>query len=86
MKLEPINPVVGNKLFRATKLQSVLEEFANSNQAAVHLIFDEGEYKNVKSAHSSFRVAIKRMNYPIAVRTLNGELYLIKLITKDVKV
>lgn len=86
MKLEPINPVTSNRLFRATKLQKVLEEFMSSDQAAVHLILEPGEYKSVKSASASFHCAIKRMKFPIAVRTMGGELYLIKLITKDLKV
>lgn len=79
MKLERIPENAINKLFRPTKLQKILEEFMNMPDKAVHCILEDGEYANVKSAHSSYNIAIKCMKLPIKVRTLDGELYLIKL-------
>lgn len=79
MKFESVNPGTVNKLFKPTKLQTVLDEFMRSDALAVRCIMEPGEYANASSAQNSYHAAIKRLGYPIAARILNGDMYLIKL-------
>lgn len=79
MKFESVSTETVNKLFKPTKLQTVLDEFMRSDALAVRCIMEPGEYSNASSAQSSYHAAIKRLGYPIAARILNGDMYLIKL-------
>lgn len=79
MKFEPVSTETVNKLFKSTKLQTVLDEFMRSDAQAVRCLMDAGEYANIRSAQSSYHGAIKRLGYPIVARAINGDLYLIKL-------
>lgn len=79
MKFESVSTETVNKLFKPTKLQTVLDEFMRSDALAVRCIMEPGEYANASSAQSSYHNAIKRLGYPIAARILNGDMYLIKL-------
>lgn len=79
MKFESVSTETVNKLFKPTKLQTVLDEFMRSDALAVRCIMEPGEYANASSAQSSYHAAIKRLGYPIAARVLNGSMYLIKL-------
>lgn len=79
MKFESVNPETVNKLYKPTKLQTVLDEFMRSDALAVRCVMAPGEYANASSAQSSYHAAIKRLGYPIAARILNGDMYLIKL-------
>lgn len=79
MKFESVSTETVNKLFKPTKLQTVLDEFMRSDALAVRCIMEPGEYANASSAQSSYHAAIKRLGYPIAARILNGDMYLIKL-------
>lgn len=82
MRLEKVSSDITNKLFRATKLQATLNEFARMEDTIVKCVFEPGEYSSIKSAQSSYYTAIKRSGYHMTARILNGELYLIKLSTK----
>lgn len=79
MKFESVSTETVNKLFKPTKLQTVLDEFMRSDALAVRCIMEPGEYSNASSAKSSYHAAIKRLGYPIAARVLNGSMYLIKI-------
>lgn len=79
MKFESVNTETVNKLYKPTKLQTVLDEFMRSDALAVRCVMAPGEYANASSAQSSYRVAIKRLRYPIAARVFNGDMYLIKI-------
>lgn len=79
MKIEKVNTESVNRLFRQTKLQVILSEFMHSEDKAVRIVLDPGEYANARSAQASFYKAIQRLRYPIKARILNGELYLIKV-------
>ena len=79
MKFERVSPETVNKLYKPTKLQTILDEFMRSDAQAVRCVMSEGEYANASSAQSSYHNAIKRLGYPIAARILNGDIYLIKL-------
>ena len=79
MKFERVSPETVNKLYKPTKLQTILDEFMRSDALAVRCIMEPGEYANASSAQSSYHAAIKRLGYPIAARILNGDMYLIKL-------
>lgn len=79
MKFESVSTETVNKLFKPTKLQTILDEFMRSDALAVRCIMEPGEYANASSAQSSYHAAIKRLGYPIAARILNGDMYLIKL-------
>lgn len=83
MKLERINLEIVNKLYKSTKLQTVLDEFMASDAIAVRCVFEPGEYSSTASAQSSYRNAIRRLGYPIAARVLKGDMYLIKLKTDN---
>lgn len=83
MRLETVNLDAVNKLFKPTKLQTILDEFMRSDAQAVRCVMSEGEYANASSAQSSYHNAIKRLGYPIAARILNGDMYLIKLEIHD---
>lgn len=79
MKFESVSPSIVNKLYKPTKLQTILDEFMRSDDLAVRCVMAPGEYANTSSAQSSYHVAIKRLGYPIAARVLNGDMYLIKI-------
>lgn len=79
MKFEPVDLSTANKLYKPTKLQTILDEFMAKDDLAVRCILAPGEYKNPRSAQSSFATAIKKLRHPVAARILNGELYLIKI-------
>ena len=79
MKFESVSTETVNKLFKPTKLQTVLDEFMRSDALSVRCIMEPGESSNASSAQSSYHAAIKRLGYPIAARVLNGSMYLIKI-------
>lgn len=79
MKFESVNPETVNKLYKPTKLQTVLDEFMRSDALAVRCVMAPGEYANAASAQNSYHAAIKRLHYPIAARIFNGDMYLIKI-------
>lgn len=79
MKFETVSPETVNKLFKPTKLQTILDEFMRSDALAVRCVMAPGEYANASSAQSSYHAAIKRLGYPIAARVFNGDMYLIKI-------
>ena len=82
MRFEKVSSDIINKLFRATKLQVMLNEFARMDDTVVKCVLEPGEYSSIRSAQSSYYTAIKRYKYRMTARILNGELYLIKLSTK----
>lgn len=79
MKLQPVGDEIVNKLYKPGKIQAVLDEFMRSDAHAVRVLLNDGEYKNMNSAQSSYTVSIKRMGYPIIARTYKGCLYLVKV-------
>lgn len=79
MKFESVPSEIVNKLYKPTKLQTILYEFMRSDALAVRCVMAPGEYANASSAQSSYAAAIKRLGYPIAARVLNGDMYLIKI-------
>lgn len=83
MRFEKVSSDITNKLFRATKLQAMLNEFARMEDTVVKCVLEPGEYSSIRSAQSSYCTAIRRSGHRMVARVLNGELYLIKLSTKD---
>lgn len=79
MKLESVSQEIVNKLYKPSKLQTILDEFMRSDTLAVRCVMAPGEYANATSAQSSYHTAIKRLGYPIAARVFNGDMYLIKI-------
>lgn len=79
MKFESVRQEVVNKLYRRTKLQIILDRFMSSEEPAVHCILRPGEYSSLNSAQSTYCKAIKRLGYPIMVRVIAGEMYLVKI-------
>lgn len=80
MKIEKnvdINSV--NKLFRHTRVQRTVIEFWGSNDLVWKITFNSDEYKNLRSAQSTYCGTIKRLGLNICARCFNGSLYLIKL-------
>ena len=82
MKFEPVDPSIVNKLYKRTKLQTILDRFMSSKEPAVHCILNPGDYSSLNSAQSTYCKAIKRLGYPIAVRVIAGEMYLVKIATE----
>ena len=60
------------------KLGIYLKEFMASNIKVAKVNFVEGEYKSLKSAHESLRVAAKRWVLPIDVVKRGDEVFLVR--------
>lgn len=64
--------------YRPSKCQAVLQEFLKMNTPAIKL--DVGnEWKSQKSAYNSLWSSAKRFGYPVQVRRVHGEVYLIRI-------
>lgn len=86
MRIEPVSPEVANRLFRDTKVQNILNEFARMEDSVVRCVLDDGAYSSISSAQQTYRRAITRLGYPMTARVMGGKLYLIKtLTTKELK-
>ena len=60
------------------KMQVHLKEFMSSNIKTAEVIWDERDYKHIKSAYNNIRKAIERGVFPIDI-VKNGEhLYLVR--------
>lgn len=81
MKLEPVSMETVNKMYRATKIQKVLDEFSRMDAQAVKVVLEPGEYKNPSAAQSVYSRAIQRLKYPMKTKLFGDQLYLIKLCT-----
>lgn len=79
MKFETVSPETVNKLFKPTKLQTILDAFMQNDELAIRYVMEPREYANLRSAQSSFSCAIKRYRLPIVTRVIHGDLYLIKV-------
>ena len=79
MKLERVDREEINKLFRHTKIQRILSDFHNMDCNAVRCVFSNDEYSTPQVAQQTYSKAIKHLGYRMVARTINGELYLIKL-------
>lgn len=79
MKLQSVTAEDLNYLYRKTKLQLILEEFQKSDQLAMKVELEPGEYASLHSAQGSLSIAIKKHHFGMAARILNNELYLIKI-------
>lgn len=78
MRIETINQETQNKLFRLTKLQTILHEFNDCPERAIRIVLDPGEYASLHSAQAAYCQAIKRSKLAMKARILEGNLYLIK--------
>ena len=69
------------ELPRAKKkhLQKFLEDFMNSGEAYVEVIFSDHEYKNSKSCYSCMCMAARRSKQAIRVARIDGRAFLINL-------
>ena len=70
------------ELPRAKKknLQKFLEDFMNSGEAYVEVIFSDHEYKNSKSCYSCMYIAARRSKQAIRVTRIDGRVFLINLL------
>lgn len=60
------------------KMKPILDEFMKTNVKMVKLSYDEGEYKNGKSLGGSLYGAVRRENYPIKIRVVQNQVYLVR--------
>lgn len=61
-------------------VQQVIEDFHQSNKEIITVFILSGTYANTNSARCAYRNAIKKLGYNnIAVRVINGDMYLIKV-------
>lgn len=63
-----------------TKVENLLDEFANSSAKIVKVIIDEDEYVSVASAYCAFYRLVKETRRPVKVRMVRNEIYLKKII------
>ncbi len=69
------------KGYKITKLQYIVNEFANSGIAVAELFWRENEYKDYSSVQSSLVTAIKKMKKTnIQVKAVDKHVYLINKI------
>nr|DAE38827.1 MAG TPA: hypothetical protein [Caudoviricetes sp.] len=68
-----------NKLYKPTKLQKIFELFIESGDLATRYDFIPGEYSDIKSAQTSLSAGVKRYGYPIKIRVINNQIYLIRI-------
>ena len=72
-----------NKLYRPGKVQKDVILFHESSDRVWRMNFEPFEYKDVRSAQTSYHNAIKRLGMNMRARILDGKLYLIKLVEGD---
>lgn len=76
MYFEKVSDDSVNKLYRRTHMTRFLDEFIDSGYKIAKVTFN-GEYSSIESARASICRAVTRLRYPIVIRTINGEVYLI---------
>ena len=67
-----------SRSYRHTKIQSMLERFACSDEKVAEYTWAEGEYQSPGSAQSVLMRAIKSMHLPFVVRCMNKRVFVIK--------
>lgn len=77
MKLTKVNELPKKALKK--DVVSILEQFLNGKDDLAKIDFNDKEYVSASSCAGSFHKAIKRNRYGVAVRTINKEVYLIKI-------
>ena len=60
-------------------VQQVVEDFYQSGKDIIIASILPGTYANANSARCAYRNAIKKLNHNIAVRVINGDMYLIRV-------
>ena len=63
---------------KPSERQMELLEFMNMGVQCVKVALLPGEYSTINSAHSTLSSCVKKLGIPVVVRTINGELYLIR--------
>lgn len=67
--------------YRAGHKQPVsdyIDKFMTMNVKTVRVDYEEGEYLNPNSCAASFRGVVSNNYLPIEVKTINGEVYLVR--------
>lgn len=59
-------------------LQMRLKELMKMNVKIVKVDFNEREYKNTETCRAAFNKAVHRGAFPIDVKTVNKEIYLVR--------
>lgn len=86
MRFEKADPktVFGNRGYKVTKMQAVIEEFIATGIPMAKIILGDKEYKNLSSAQASLLVAAKKYSKgTVIAKTVNNELYLINTVLID---
>lgn len=79
MKIIPTDiDLTTRKFYKPGKLQTILQEFVNTDAPIVEIQLEPGEYVNVRSAQTCLSQAIKRMGLGVRTCTNEGHLYLVK--------
>lgn len=60
-------------------VQQVVEDFYQSDKEMVIVFILPGAYASINSAQCAYRRAVKKLGYNIAVRAINGDIYLIRV-------
>ena len=63
---------------KPSERQMELLEFMNMGVQCVKVTLLPGEYSSISSAYSTLSKCVKKLGIPVVVRTIKGELYLIR--------
>ena len=59
-------------------LVAYVEEFMSMNVKIAKVDFNDREYRSARSAYSSFHKTSHRLGYPISIRMISNELFLVR--------
>lgn len=79
MKIVPVKGL-SMRIRENHKLQKLIKEFCDSDYRVARLDIDTNEYKTLKSAQNSLRVAVKRSKRPVKVTFRQNDIYLVKIL------
>ena len=60
-------------------VQQIIEDFYQSEKDCMVVSLLPGTYSTYNSGYTSYRQAVKKFGYPIAIRKINSEIYLIRI-------
>ena len=78
MNFVPVDYLPERRYTTYKKVSAYIQEFMKMNVKTVRVDYSSDEYTSAQCASTPFRYAINTDDYPIMVRIINGDLYLIR--------
>ena len=78
MTFTPVDKLPEKRKSPYKKLTDHLDEFMNMDVKYARVNYTTTEYVSYNGAHNAISVAIRNGGYPIELKGINGELYLIR--------